>query len=419
MEKTQTKKNNNRRRMANCSPLSGKLFILSIILILPYIVNYAPNNENSHNVSFSTNKDLKRFLAEPAEELELDLNNAPEDELEPNLEDNDEFEGEDDENNDVSSERDDDDYFSDPESCLASDSDYDDDDDMDFDHPSTLEYEYESDPEFDNNDDPEFDNNDDPEIDNNDDLEAGDESRDLEAGDESRELGARPKFFRKSRQNNNALHRARANDVDSDDEFDDDEDNAEVAHAPRNRPFRKPKNNNNEEDQVEEGDIDVDRAMAEESLGQLFSNIDPEEIQNAFLSSLPFMINLGGFGNLANANALTNDENDPKKQAKIDEKVNTVDKMLEELIDDFNLSESIQENMADIQNVAQQLQHDPKSVSPVKLVKVIASLANSIAQSCLDENGEIDPNKAEASAHLMKEKLDKIVDEANKPISED
>ncbi|CAD2083705.1 Plasmodium exported protein, unknown function [Plasmodium vinckei lentum] len=482
MAKTQTEKNNNSRRMANCSPVSGKLFLLSIILILPYIVNYAPNKENSYNASFSTNKDLKRFLAEPAEDFGLDfntgsqvslntgsqvslntgsqvslntgsqvslntdsqnnldtgsqvsLNNGPEDELEPNLEDNSAFDADDDEEIgiediaehfaeddeehdeniaehavehngeaggegdgeiDVSSDRDDDE-LSDPESCLASDSD----DDEFSDPPSSLESESESEPEFDN-----------------DNLEPADES--------SMDLGAKPKFFRKSRQNNHASRRSRYNDFDSDPEFDDDEDNLELAHAApkgheaRHRAFRKSKHNYHEEDQIEEDDIEAERAMAEESLDQLFSNIDPAEIQNAFLSSIPFMPAIGGFGSLPNVNALNNDENDPEKQAKIDAKVNTIDNMLGELIDDFNLSETIQENMGDIQDVAHQLQHDPRSVSATKLVNVIASLASSLAQSCMDENGEIDPSKAEANAYLMKEKLDKIVEEANKPISED
>ncbi|CAD2083610.1 Plasmodium exported protein, unknown function [Plasmodium vinckei brucechwatti] len=412
MAKTQTEKKNNSRRMASCSPVSGKLFLLSIILILPYIVNYAPNKENSCNASFSTNKDLKRFLAEPAEDLGLDLNNVPEDELEPNLEDNNEFDADDDEEHDIedinehavehndeddgevnANSDQDDDEFSDAESCIA----YDSDDDGELsDAPSSLESDSESDPEFDNNDN----------------LEPADES--------SMDLGARPKFFRKSRQNNHASRRSRHNDFDSDPEFDDDdEDNLELAHAARHRALRKSKHNNYEEDQVEEYDIEAERAMAEESLDQLFSNIDPAEIQNAFLSSIPFMPAIGGLGSLSNANALNNDENDPKKQAKIDAKVNTIDNMLGELIDDFNLSETIQENMNDIQDVAQQLQHNPRSVSASKLVNVIASLASSLAQSCMDENGEIDPHKAEANAYLMKEKLDKIVEEANKPISED
>ncbi|SCM18955.1 Plasmodium exported protein, unknown function [Plasmodium chabaudi chabaudi] len=406
MAKTQTKKNNNSRRMANCSLISGKLFLLSIILILPYIVNYAPTKETSYNASFATNKDLKRLLAEPTGDLgnnsnsqvslntiggsqvslntiggsqvslntiggsQVSLNNAPEN-VEHNLENNSEHaveedeedvvehvignagqvvEEDDEEDDEEEDEEDDDDgVLSDADSCLVSESDS----DVESDPDSSLESESEH------------------ELDD-DDLAQADQS--------SMNLGARSKIFRKSVQHGNASHRR-------DDDSDDDE-----------------------EDQVEENDMELDGQMS-----QLLMNIHPQEIQKMIYNSYNLNKHLCDIENIM-SHLLANDKDDPEQRAKLDARVNAIDNMLKGLIKDFNLSEPIQHTMAEIEAVAQQVQQDASSVDPEKMAHIVSTLTASIVQSQLDEHGNIDSDKVAAHANELKERVGQIFEEVQKPL---
>ncbi|CDU15852.1 Plasmodium exported protein, unknown function [Plasmodium yoelii] len=350
--------------MANCSRVSGKLFLLSIILLLPYIINYANNKGNNHNVSFATNNELKRLLAEPANDLEA--NNNPQygavnykpvnaanaspvnaanaspvnaaNANPVNAADANPVNAADANPNDDAEYDPDEDYYSDAESFLGSDSEY----EMFSDPESSLESESESEPEFIN-----------------------------EVSHEER-----PKFFRKSKQNN-------------------------------------------DESQTEENDVESNQGAAGGMpLNNLFQGVNQDEIQKMF-ATMPFHIsNIINFKGMLNNDVSNDEEVDEEKKAHMDAKIGKIGNMLTEFISKFNLGDSIQQNMDEIIGLTQNCDLDSDPMSFLKFISVATTLASSFADTFKDENGKPDKRKMQEQGKLMSEHMQHIIKEVSKPLPE-